>query len=111
LGASAREERERGPDPAARLSRLPRFLDRYYQPIDQAPMSAVRDDCRRALDASDGRVWDNWHQAVKDGESEDIAFRLESDWLERILDYAERVEFLLRKVWRLTRGARREQRQ
>jgi hypothetical protein len=56
------------------------FLDRYYQPADRTPMSAVRDDCRSALgdDARGHRVWTNWLQAVEAGASADIDFRLES---------------------------------
>jgi len=70
------------------------FLDRHYQPADQTLMSAVRDDCRSGLalgDNAGGRVVrDNWRQAVEDGASGDISFRLESDrWL------------ILREVWRL----------
>jgi len=70
------------------------FLDRHYQPTDETPMSAVRDDCRRALapdgDTSGRAVRDNWLRAVEDGASADISFQLESGrWL------------ILREVWRL----------
>jgi hypothetical protein len=63
------------------------FLDRFYQPVDQTPMSVVRDDCRSALDG-DARVWANWLEAVEAGTTADISLRLEPE------------VSILREVWR-----------
>ena len=54
------------------------FLERDYKPIDQTPMSRVRDDCIAALhggsEATD--VCNRWEAAIASGENADIAFRL-----------------------------------
>jgi hypothetical protein len=52
------------------------FLERDYKPIDETPMSRVRDDCTAALrGGSEGAaVWNRWEAAIASGENADISF-------------------------------------
>jgi hypothetical protein len=56
------------------------FLESNYEPIDETPMSVVRDDCEAVLSDAAARPggWGSWLEAIAEGKSADPGSRFQT---------------------------------